>query len=116
MDDERKRWERLIKEVALRAGVSPEEVLEWPSEKLQPYLNDMAAQLESSSRGQGRRSLVLQRVAALMQSSGVPEGTTVEQAVTQGYFTENQLREAMEPSETGIDEHLRDARDNWDRE
>lgn len=49
MTEDRKQRERLIKEVARRAGVSPEEVLEWPSEKFQPYLLDMIAQPEPAS-------------------------------------------------------------------
>jgi hypothetical protein len=74
MTEDRKRRDRLIKEVARRAGVSPEEVLEWPSEKLQPYLHDMIAQAESARELPNMaRKVTEEGIAALEQAqAGAP--------------------------------------------
>ncbi len=74
MTEDRKRRDRLIKEVARRAGVSPEEVLEWPSEKFQPYLHDMIAQAESARELPNMaRKVTEEGIAALEQAqAGAP--------------------------------------------
>ncbi len=76
MTEDRKQRERLIKEVARRAGVSPEEVLEWPSEKFQPYLLDMIAQPEPARELPNMaRKVTEEGIAALEQAQAAAPAT-----------------------------------------
>lgn len=106
MADEREQGARLLTQVSLTSGVSAEDILEWPSENLQPYLDEMTAQPERGERDIVRRGIVMDRIVTLMKASPMPDGMTIQEGVAQGFLSRENLNAAGTVTDEEIDQEM----------
>lgn len=95
--------ERLVNEVALRAGVPIAEVVTWSVERLQQYVADMQVHLVAELRASLRQAISLDRITTLTEAAGMPADMTVDEGVEQGIITAEEITMAHEVTEADID-------------